>query len=531
MAPRKEVEGSTSYDEREEDLFTAIGRRVQDLEIDDTVKVTRFDEGNEAEDDRAEAKVVDKIESLCMNCEDNGETRLLLTKIPKFREVILSSFCCNHCGYKNTEVSNAGEIQQKGCKYSLTLHHPIDMEREVIKTETAIFRIEDLDFEIPPGHGKITNIEGLLSEILTNLEAGQKARKTEQPELFEKIGNICKKLLEMMIGRDMPFTVSVNDPAGNSWIEPSTQDDEKGKYVHQEYPRSREQNAALGLGEADQVSATSVAQAGSTAHLVPQIQSDGGDPMADVEILDGAVYGLDSACPGCSKPAKLNVQLVNIPFFKEVVVSAMNCEHCGYKTSDVKTGGEVPEKGKRLTLKVSAPEDLSRDVLKSESATMHVPECDIEMEAGTMGGRFTTIEGVLTQVRSDLRKVVYGEDDDESLTSDGMQWKKKEEWSRFFERLDNAIACKLPFTCIMEDPLANSYIQSLTAPEPDPKLIEEEYTRTSEEIERLGLADMKTKFVKEGEYEPEIIAHSVQDSGGQSQAEKFTVQEDEEEEL
>ena len=403
------------------------------------------------------------------------------------------------------------------------------MEREVIKTETAAFRIKELDLEIPSGHGKITNIEGILSEILTNLEAGQKARKTEEPELFEKIGKICKKLLDMMIGRDMPFTISIDDPAGNSWIEPSTHDDEKGKYVRQEYPRTPEQNAALGLGEADQIYAANGGQAGSVAHVVPQIESDGGDPMADVEILDGALYGLDSACPGCSKPAKLNVQLVKIPFFKEVVVSAMNCEHCGYKTSDVKTGGEVPEKGKRLTLKVSMPEDLSRDVLKSESATMHVPECDIEMEAGTMGGRFTTIEGVLTQVRNDLRKVVYGEDGDENLTNDGMQWKKKEEWSRFFERLDNAIACKIPFTCILEDPLANSYIQSLTAPEPDPKLIEEEYTRTAEEMEHLGLADMKTRFVKEGEYESENVDHPVQDGGRQGQPESFSVHEDEEE--
>ena len=71
MTSRKEVEGSAFHEEREEDLFTAIGRRVQDLEIDGTAKVKRFDEENETEDDRAEAKVVDKIESLCMNCEDN----------------------------------------------------------------------------------------------------------------------------------------------------------------------------------------------------------------------------------------------------------------------------------------------------------------------------------------------------------------------------------------------------------------------------------------------------------------------------
>jgi zinc finger protein len=52
--------------------------------------------------------LVDEIESMCINCEENvctkssqltqGTTRLLLTKIPFFREVILMSFSCPHCG-------------------------------------------------------------------------------------------------------------------------------------------------------------------------------------------------------------------------------------------------------------------------------------------------------------------------------------------------------------------------------------------------------------------------------------------------
>ena len=33
-----------------------------------------------------------EIESYCMNCEENGITRLLLTRIPFFREVVLMSF-------------------------------------------------------------------------------------------------------------------------------------------------------------------------------------------------------------------------------------------------------------------------------------------------------------------------------------------------------------------------------------------------------------------------------------------------------
>ena len=38
-------------------------------------------------------------------------TTLLLTMIPHYREVILSSFNCEHCGFKNNEVQSGGRIQ------------------------------------------------------------------------------------------------------------------------------------------------------------------------------------------------------------------------------------------------------------------------------------------------------------------------------------------------------------------------------------------------------------------------------------
>lgn len=41
---------------------------------------------------------VEVIESLCMECHEQGETRMLLTVIPYFREVIVVSFRCEHCG-------------------------------------------------------------------------------------------------------------------------------------------------------------------------------------------------------------------------------------------------------------------------------------------------------------------------------------------------------------------------------------------------------------------------------------------------
>lgn len=44
------------------------------------------------------------MESLCVNCEQNGKTTILLTKIPMFSDIIIVAFECENCGYKNSEV-------------------------------------------------------------------------------------------------------------------------------------------------------------------------------------------------------------------------------------------------------------------------------------------------------------------------------------------------------------------------------------------------------------------------------------------
>ncbi len=41
-----------------------------------------------------------------------------------------------------------------------------------------------------------------------------------------------------------------------------------------------------------------------------------------------------------------------------------NCERCGYRDNEVKSGSAISEKGKRITLRVEDREDLSRDILK-----------------------------------------------------------------------------------------------------------------------------------------------------------------------
>ena len=57
------------------------------------------------------------VDSMCVNCGEDGLTRLLLTKIPHYQEVILMSFRCEHCHYTNNEIQPGGRIQDKGVRW------------------------------------------------------------------------------------------------------------------------------------------------------------------------------------------------------------------------------------------------------------------------------------------------------------------------------------------------------------------------------------------------------------------------------
>ena len=73
---------------------------------------------------------------------------------------------------------------------------------------------------------------------------------------------------------------------------------------------------------------------------------------------------------------------------------AFNCAYCGLRQSEVKAGGAIPTFGTETTLYVKSPEDLKRDVLKGESASIGIPELDLLLMGGTLGGVYTSIEVV-----------------------------------------------------------------------------------------------------------------------------------------
>lgn len=421
-----------------------------------------------------------EIESLCMNCRDDGMTRILPIKIPFFKEVLLESFSCDNCGFKNNTVKSAGEIQPKGTKYTFRLTTQDDFQRQVIRSDHGVFKIEDIDLEMPPAPGQYTTLESMFSKVLTDLQYDQPARKDQAPEVYQALEVIISKLKAMLSGNSFPITVTLNDISGNSFITPSTSD--KGdKYIRTDYVRSHAQNVELGLA-AENTDAPAER-----------------DVMADVDIVDGEVYELPAECPACTKHCTVNMKKVNIPHFKEVIVMATVCEHCGYKTNDIKTGGAIPEKGKKITLHIENTTDLSRDILKSETCALHSTDLGLEVQPGTLGGRFTTVEGLLSQVRDQLHGQIFdvddGNDNEGSLKpGDSMSNETRTRWNAFFDKLDRAIRAEFPFSITLADPLANSFVQKNTdGDEPDPQIKIEEYERTEDEMEDLGLRDMKTE--------------------------------------
>jgi len=124
--------------------------------------------------------------------------------------------------------------------------------------------------------------------------------------------------------------------------------------------------------------------------------------------------------------------------------------------------------------------------LKSESAEICIPERDLTLRGRSVGGKFTTVEGLIEDIKDDLSKNTF-------FFGDSADQQEKEKYQKFIDGLSKLTSLEEPFTIILDDPLSNSYVQDLCIPDPDPNLTVEEYDRSWDQNEELGLNDMKTE--------------------------------------
>eukprot|EP01116_Phalansterium_solitarium_P024616 TRINITY_DN9065_c0_g1_i1.p1 TRINITY_DN9065_c0_g1~~TRINITY_DN9065_c0_g1_i1.p1 ORF type:complete len:501 (+),score=182.92 TRINITY_DN9065_c0_g1_i1:120-1622(+) len=476
---------------------------------DDAEDNTQDSENSALFKDISPDNVFTELESLCMACEQQGVTRLLLTKIPFFKEIVIMAFSCPHCGYRSNEVQSAGQVQDKGQRIELRVGSRKDLNRQVVKSEFATITIPELEFEIPASsqRGQMKTIEGFLRQTIDALAPDQAERQKVDPESAAKIQAFLDRLENCAQGNEV-FHFIVDDPSGNSFVEnpflPLRDPDMKVSH----YSRTAEQSALLGLTHDESVGdmalkdLAQMTMTGRADEATPgSAQQAGADEEPDEEGFNykSEVMDFPGNCSACHAPVMTHMKIVDIPYFKEVVIMAVSCDSCGYKSNDVKAGGAIPAKGVRLTLKVSLPEDMSRSVLSSTTARLYIPERDIEFSTSTSGGRFTTLEGLLDDIVANVRQYPF-------LMGDSSRSETHRQVDEFEAKVNELKSGKVPFTFVLEDPAGNSYIQNIHAPEPDPTLTSEEFERSFEQNEELGLNDINVAddhtpnsvFVSEG---------------------------------
>ncbi|XP_071535861.1 zinc finger protein ZPR1 [Panulirus ornatus] len=420
------------------------------------------------------------IDSLCLACQRKGTTRLLMTRIPHYKEVIITSFECEHCGNKNSGFQS-GQMQDQGVRYELAVQSEEDLLRQIVRSDYASVTIPEVELEIPGNmqKGEVTTVEGILRRTVEGLNQNQGPRRLEQPEVAEQIEDFMYQI-QGLLTLNQNFTIIVDDPSGNSFVENPLAPKADPQLKKKIYNRSSEQNAALGLSEQDSVE--NGLQFGNevTENAVEvNTEEESGNVVDEILVFS-------TLCDRCSRPADTNMKVTKIPYFKEVIIMATNCEACGNRTSEIKSGSGISEKGKRITLRLTDPCDLARDVLKSETCELKIPELDLHVGGGLIGGKFTTLEGLFNNIREDLEKNPF-------LGGDAADEDRKIVINRLVDDLDEIAKGRLQVTFIMDDPAGNSYLQNIYAPDDDPEMTVEEYERTFEQNEDLGLNDMKTE--------------------------------------
>ena len=110
------------------------------------------------------------------------------------------------------------------------------------------------------------------------------------------------------------------------------------------------------------------------------------------------VMQFPAPCPACFNPGFVKMCVATIPFFKEIIIMAYSCETCGHKSTEIKQGGGISEKASKIVFRSERPEDINRDIFKSETCLLSIPEVDLELQPGTLGAVYTTVEGIIQKI-------------------------------------------------------------------------------------------------------------------------------------
>ena len=192
----------------------------------------------------------------------------------------------------------------------------------MVKSETCTVTIPEYELTIPASKGKLTTVEGIIQEVINDLSYNQPLRRIQDEDTYTKIQILIDKLKAIVPDEDednggvptgtanldvpMPhFTVELDDPTGNSFIEFKDSMASDPNWNFKTYRRTQEQNVALGLVAADAAGDFGTdEQHDDPAETVPK-----DDP-------DEEIYVFPGVCSSCGHPLNTMMKKLVIPYFK-----------------------------------------------------------------------------------------------------------------------------------------------------------------------------------------------------------------------
>lgn len=271
------------------------------------------------------------------------------------------SFSCDHCGFANNELQSGAEIDEKGCRIELTIKNIADLNRKIVKSDHTSVKIVELDFEIPAQsqRGEITTLEGVIDRSIQGLEQDQPVRRIEHPDAAQQIDDFIGQLQNLKLV-ESPFNVIFEDISGNCYVENPNAPHADPACITSHFNRTTEQDHTLGMFTQEELKETATETTEANHPVLQPIPED----SWPLEELHGQVLQFSTLCAECKSPCETNMKVTNIPHFKDVVIMATNCDVCGCKTNEVKSGGGIEDLGVRFEVIIEGREDMSRDVLK-----------------------------------------------------------------------------------------------------------------------------------------------------------------------
>ena len=207
----------------------------------------------------------------------------------------------------------ASSHSAEGTIYTARILSRQDLNRQMVKSETCTVTIPEYELTIPASKGKLTTVEGIIQEVINDLSYNQPLRRIQDEDTYTKIQILIDKLKAIIPDEDseggvvptgsanldarMPhFTVELDDPAGNSFIEFKDSMASDPNWNFKTYRRTQEQNVSLGLVAAD--------AAGDS----------GTDEQPDDP--DEEIYVFPGVCSSCGHPLNTMMKKLVIPYFK-----------------------------------------------------------------------------------------------------------------------------------------------------------------------------------------------------------------------